>query len=89
MTAWNAYVRDDRTNDTRSLVGSRMFGNGNRPATRPTRAIAAGEVRVPTRGRDTLLTHALKTWNACAELQDSRTKAEANRAATNLARNSP
>jgi hypothetical protein len=38
---------------------------------------------------DTLVTHALETWNACLELRDSRTKAEANRAATNLARNSP
>jgi hypothetical protein len=37
---------------------------------------------------DTLVTHALKTWNVCAELRDSKTKAEANRAATNLARKS-
>jgi hypothetical protein len=37
---------------------------------------------------DTLVTHTLKTWTKCSELRDSRTKAEANRAATNLARNS-
>jgi hypothetical protein len=38
---------------------------------------------------DTLVTHALETRNACVELRDARTKAEANRPATNLARNSP
>jgi hypothetical protein len=38
---------------------------------------------------DTLVTHALESWNACAELRDFKTKAEANREATNLARKSP
>jgi hypothetical protein len=90
MAAWNAYVSNDGTNGTRNPVGSRMFGNVNQPATtRPTKATAAGEVLVPTRGMDTLVTHALERWNACAELRDARTKAEANRAATSLARNSP
>jgi hypothetical protein len=89
MAAWNAYVSNNSTDGTRNPVGIYMFGSGNRPATRLTRATAAGEVRVPTRSMDTLVTHALETWNACAELQDSRTKAEANHAATNLARNSP
>jgi hypothetical protein len=56
---------------------------------RPTRATAVGEVRVSTRGVDTLVTHALETWNTCAELRDSKSKAEANRAATDLARKSP
>jgi hypothetical protein len=90
MAAWNAYASDDGTNGRRNPVGSCMFGNVNQPAnTRPTRATAAAEVRVPTRGMDTLVTHALETWNVCLVLRDSRTKAEANQAATNLARNSP
>jgi hypothetical protein len=38
---------------------------------------------------DTLVTHTLETWNTCGELKDSKSKAEANRAATNLARKSP
>jgi hypothetical protein len=42
-----------------------------------------------TRGMDTHVTHGLETWNACAELCGARSKAEANRAATRLARNSP
>jgi hypothetical protein len=88
MAAWNAYVSDNGADGTSNQVGGRMFGNGIGPTTRPTRATAAGEVRVPTRGMDTLLTHALETWNACAELRDSKTKAKANRTTTSLARNS-
>jgi hypothetical protein len=64
MAAWSAYVSNHGTNGTRNPVGSRMFGNVNQPATtRPTKATAAGEVRVPTKDMDTLMTHALETWN--------------------------
>jgi hypothetical protein len=77
MAAWNAYVSNDGVDGTRNPVGNCMFGNGSAPTERPTRAMAAGEVRVPTRGMDTLVTHALGTWNVCAELRDSKTKAEA------------
>jgi hypothetical protein len=78
LAVWNAYVRDNGADGTRKPVGGRMFGNGIRPTTTPTRATAAEEVRVPTRSMDTLVTHALKKCNACAELRDSKTKAEAN-----------
>jgi hypothetical protein len=43
-------------------------------STRSTRVTAAGEVRVPTRGMNTLMTHVLETWNTCAELRDSKSK---------------
>jgi hypothetical protein len=89
MAAWNAHVSDDGVASTRNPVGNLMFSNGNAATVRPTRATAAGEVRVATRGVNTLVTHALETWNACAKLKDSESKAEASRAATNLARNSP
>jgi hypothetical protein len=89
MAAWNAHVSDDGVNGTRNPVGDRMFGNGSAPTARPTRATAAGEVRVTTRGMDTVATHALETWNVRAELRDSKTKVKANRAATYLARKSP
>jgi hypothetical protein len=80
MAAWNAYMSNDGTNGTWNPVGSCMFGNVTQPATtRPTRATAAREVRVLTRGMDTLVTHAFETLNACAELRDLKTKAEANR----------
>jgi hypothetical protein len=58
-------------------------------AARSSRSATPGEVRVRTRGLDTHVTHELKVWNACRELRDSRTKAEACRAATGLARDSP
>jgi hypothetical protein len=89
MAAWNAHVSDDGAAGTRNPVGNLMLGNGNAPTVRPTRVTAAGEVRVPTRGMNTLVTHALENWNTCAELRDSKWKAEASRVATSLARNSP
>jgi hypothetical protein len=90
MSSWSAYVSNDGTGGRRNPVGSWMFGKVDQPSTaRPTRATTAGEVRVPTRGIDTHVTHGLKTWNACAELRDARSKAEANRAATQLAGKSP
>jgi hypothetical protein len=89
MAAWNTHVSNDSVAGTSNPVGNLMFGSGNAPTVRPTRTKAAGEVRVPARGMNTLVTHALKTLNACAELRDSKSKAEASRAATNLARNSP
>jgi hypothetical protein len=61
MSAWKAHMSDDGVDGTRNPVGDLMFGNGNAPTVRPTRVTAAGEVRVPTRGVDTLMTHVLET----------------------------
>jgi hypothetical protein len=47
MAAWNAHVSKDGVDGTRNSVGDRCA-----PKARPTRATAAGEVRVPTRGMD-------------------------------------
>jgi hypothetical protein len=74
MAAWNAHTSDNGVAGTRSLVENLMFGSGNAPTVRPTRATAAGEVRVPTRCVNTLVTHALETWKACAELRDAKSK---------------
>jgi hypothetical protein len=90
MSAWSAYSSNDGTGGTRNPVSSWMFGNVDLPpVARQTRATTAGEVRVKTRGMDTHVTHGLEVWNACVELRDARTKAEANRAAVLLARKSP
>jgi hypothetical protein len=88
MAAWSAYVSNNGEAGTRNPVGRLMF-NSHHVASRPTRATAAGEVRVPTRGVKSLVTRALEIWNLCPELRDASTKAEANRAATTLAKNSP
>jgi hypothetical protein len=75
---------------TRNPAGRLLFdSNRINTASRPTRATAAGEVRVPTQGAKTFVTHWLKIWNSCAELRDAPTKAKANWAATTLAKNSP
>jgi hypothetical protein len=89
MSAWSAYSSNNGIGGMRNPVGSWMFGNVDLPPTaRPTRA-TAGEVRVRTRGIDTHVTHGLEVWNACKELRDARTKAEANQAALRLARKAP
>jgi hypothetical protein len=63
MAAWNAHESDDGVAGTRNPVGNLMFDSSNALTVRPTRATAAGEVQVPTRGVKTLVTHALETWN--------------------------
>jgi hypothetical protein len=88
MAAWSAYVSDEGEAGTRNPVGRLMYDSNLVALLRPTRATAAGEVRVLTRGVKTLLTHALKSGNLCAELRNSPTKAKASRAATTLAKNS-
>jgi hypothetical protein len=90
MAVWSAYVSNNGKAGTRNLVG-RLLYNSDRvdTASRQARATAAGEVRVPTRGVKTFVTHVLEIWNSCAELRDAPTKAKANKAATTLAKNSP
>jgi hypothetical protein len=88
MSAWLAYHSCDGANGIRNPVREAMFSGAELP-TWSSRSATAGEVRVRTRGLDTHITHGLEAWNKCSELHDSRTKAEACRAATRLARDSP
>jgi hypothetical protein len=90
MAALSAYVSNNGKAGTRSPVSCLLF-NSNRvnTAARPSRATAAGEVRVPTGGMKTFVTHALEIWNLFAELRDAPTKAKANKAATTLAKSAP
>jgi hypothetical protein len=89
MSAWTAFHSCDGTNGARNPVGDAMFSGAELPTTRMSRSTTAGEVRVRTRGLDNHVMHGLEAWNTCRELRDSRTKAEACRAATRLARESP
>jgi hypothetical protein len=86
MSAWTAYHSCDGTNGTRNPVGEAMLSGSELPKARVSRSATAGEVRVRTRGLDTHVTHGLEAWNGCRDLRDSRTKAEACRGATQLAR---
>jgi hypothetical protein len=89
VSAWSAYHSCDGTDGIQNPVGEAMFSGSEFPTARLSRSATAGEVRVRTRGLDTHVTHGLEAWNACMELRDSRTKAEACPAATRLARDSP
>jgi hypothetical protein len=89
MSAWTAYHSCDGTSGTWNPVSESMFSGAELPTERASRSATAGEVLVRTRGLDTHVTHGLEAWNACRELRDSRTKAEACCAATRLARESP
>jgi hypothetical protein len=89
MSAWSAYHSCDGANGIWNPVGEAMFSGAELPTARLSRSATAGKVRVRMRGLDTHITHGLEAWNACRELRDSRTKAEACRAATRLARDSP
>jgi hypothetical protein len=89
MSASTAFDSSDGSNGARNPIGEAMFSNADLPTARTSRSTTAGEVRVRTRGMDTHVTHGLEVWNACKELRDSRSKAEAICAATRLARESP
>jgi hypothetical protein len=88
MSAWTAFHSCDGSNGARNPVGEAMFSNAELPTARASRSTTAGEVLVRTRGMDTHVTHGLEVWNACRELRDTRSKAEASRAASRFARES-
>jgi hypothetical protein len=89
MSAWTAFHICNGTNGAWNPVGDAMFSGAELPTALTSRSTTAGEVRVRSRGLDTHLTHGLEVWNACRELRNSRSKAEACHAATRLARESP
>jgi hypothetical protein len=89
MSVWMAFHSCDGSNGARNPVGEEMFSNANTPTARTSMATTAGEVLDRTRGMDTHVTHGLEVWNACKELRGLRSKVEASRAATQLARESP
>jgi hypothetical protein len=89
MSAWTAFHSCDGNNGARNPVGEAMFSNAELPTPHASRSTTAGKVGVRMRGLDTHVTHGLEVWNACSELRDSRSKAEACRAATQFAQESP
>jgi hypothetical protein len=82
MSAWSTYHSCNGTNVILIPVGEAMFSGAELPLARSSSSATEGKVRFRTRGLDTHVTHGLEAWNACRELRDSRTRAEACRAAT-------
>jgi hypothetical protein len=91
MSAWTAFHSSNGSNRAKNPIGEAMFTNSELPTTTAcaSRSTTAGEDLVRTRGLKTLVTHGLEMWNACRELHDSRSKAEACRATTQFARELP
>jgi hypothetical protein len=75
----------------RMMLGSRLAAAESLTSTasRPPRAAAAGEVRIPARGINTFINHGTVIWNKCPEIRSATTKAAACKAAASLAAKSP
>jgi hypothetical protein len=89
MSAWSAFHSCDDNNGARNPVGEEMFSSAGLPTAQKFRSTTAGEVQIRMRGMDTHVMHGLEVWNTCKELRGSRSRAEASRAATRLARELP
>jgi hypothetical protein len=78
----------DGDNCGKNPVGSLIF-DSTRWTDRPSRATAAGMVKVPLQGHKTIVTAVATIWNSCPELWAARSLGEARRAARNLAKGVP
>jgi hypothetical protein len=84
---WNAHHSTDGPDGMRNPTGNILFNAP--PPTRPSRATAAGHIRVPARGCRTFVRHGAEIWNASPELRAASTKSEAKRAATTFVKTCP
>jgi hypothetical protein len=89
-----AFVSKDRYEGDRNPLGRMMFGSrllkaDSSTASRPSRAAAASEVRVPVRSINTFINHGTVIWNKCPELRSATTKDAACKAAARVAAKSP
>jgi hypothetical protein len=94
MATWGAFVSEDRYEGDRNPLGRMMFGSrllkaDSSTASRPSRAAAASEVRVPVRSINTFINHGTVIWNKCPELRSATTKDAACKAAARVAAKSP
>lgn len=87
LEAWTAYTSCDGHGGGRNPLGVAMFDSAG--YNKYTRAAAAGRVQNPLRGQNTLVSHAIEVWNVCPPLRAAATRAEARRAALQLARGVP
>jgi hypothetical protein len=83
---WVAYKSDDELGG-RNPLGLAMFESSE--YNRDTRAAAAGMVKNPMAGYDTLVSSGVELWNASPDLRTATTKREAKRAAYSFARGVP
>jgi hypothetical protein len=89
-----AFVSEDGYDGDRNPLGRMMFGSrlmaaDSLTASRPSRADAAGEFKVPARGINTFINHGRVIWNKCPELRSATSKDAACKAAASLAAKLP
>jgi hypothetical protein len=89
IEAWKANRSCDGDDGGRNPVGSLVFDSVTVVNGRPSRAAAAGIVRVPLRGYSTMVTAAATVWNSCPDLRAAKTLGEAKLAAKNFAKGVP
>jgi D-alanyl-D-alanine carboxypeptidase len=73
----------------RNQVGSILFSDNKTATAKTTRSAKTGQITVPLRGGDTLVTHAANVGNRSVSLRAAPTKAAAKKAASDLASLSP
>jgi hypothetical protein len=88
METWAAFnSTDGDSSGAHNPLGAGMFndvGHG-----RATRAAAAGQVKDPLGGANTLVSNGIQVWNSCQELRQAATKGAARTAAAKFARGVP
>jgi hypothetical protein len=89
IEAWKANRSCDGDDGGRNPVGSLVFDSTTVVDGRPSRAAAAGMVRVPLRGYSTMVTAAATVWNSCPALRAATSLGEAKSAAKNFAKGVP
>jgi hypothetical protein len=87
---WNARNSVDGPNGSHNPAGNVLFPNiPTNPLTRPSRASAAGHIRVPARGCNTFVRHAAEVWNLVPNLREATTQNAARHAAGIFANSCP
>jgi hypothetical protein len=87
IETWSCRHSSDGGNGSKNFVGSTIFDTGE--AVKNTRAETAGMALVTLRGKETFVSHGVRTWNASEALREATSKSAARLAAKNLAARSP
>jgi hypothetical protein len=88
METWAAFnSTDGDSSGARNPLGAAMFNDV--VYGRATRAAAAGQVKDPLGGANTLVSNGIRVWNLCQELRQAATKGAARTAAAKFARGVP
>jgi hypothetical protein len=90
---WNSKHSTDGPNGSHNPTGNILFPavseSESVPSTRPSRAQAAGHIRVLARRHNTFVRHGVEMYNGSFQLRAAMRKGEAKRVAKNIAKSCP